>query len=181
MIFTEKKIVLKNGETAILRSPYPADAAQMLRYLQMTSGETEFMLRYPEECTMTVEQEENFLEGVRASSNDLMILCQIGDEIVGNCYLSFNSFLKTRHRASVALGILKSHWRKGIATAMFDEMIRAARQRGVTQLELDVIEGNDRAISLYEKMGFGIVAERPNAIRVKDGTFLKEYIMVKTM
>lgn len=42
-------------------------------------------------------------------------------------------------------------------------------------MELEYVEGNDRAKRLYE----ATVAEKPNAIRLKDGTMLKEYFMVK--
>ena len=49
------------------------------------------------------------------------------------------------------------------------------------QLELDFIQGNERAKALYEKMGFKVVAVKPNAIRLKDGTLLNEYSMVRSM
>jgi len=61
-------------------------------------------------------------------------------------------------------------------------MIRIAEgKEGVTQLELDFIEGNERAKALYEKMGFKVVAVKPNSIRLKDGTLLNEYSMVREM
>ncbi|MFG6348283.1 MAG: GNAT family N-acetyltransferase [Lachnospiraceae bacterium] len=53
------------------------------------------------------------------------------------------------------------------------------RREYITQIELDVVEGNSRARHLYGKMGFRITGVRPNAIRLKDGTFLNEYMMVK--
>ena len=63
---------------------------------------------------------------------------------------------------------------------MFEEMIRVCEAReGVLQIELDFIEGNSRARGLYEKMGFRIVGVRPNAIRLKDGTLLNEYSMIR--
>ena len=49
------------------------------------------------------------------------------------------------------------------------------------QIELEVIEGNVRAMSLYEKMGFEIVAATPNAIKLEDGNLLKEFLMVKPL
>ena len=49
MIFEEKKIILKNGQTAILKSPCVEDAEKMLNYIKKACGETEFLLRYPEE------------------------------------------------------------------------------------------------------------------------------------
>ena len=64
---------------------------------------------------------------------------------------------------------------------MFEEMAKIARDWGVEQMELEVIEGNSRAMALYEKMGFMLVAEKPNAIHLKDGTRLKEYFMVKDL
>lgn len=181
MILESKSILLKNGQTAILRSPGAEDAAQMLDYLKATASETYFMLRYPEECTMTEEQEAVFLQNTAESPNGLMILCEIEGKIVGNCSLSFHSFIKTRHRADIAIGILKSHWNLGIGTAMFREMITAAENHRISQLELEVIEGNTRAMALYEKMGFRVFAQRPNSIRLKDGTMLKEFFMVKTL
>ena len=49
------------------------------------------------------------------------------------------------------------------------------------QMELEFAEGNSRARALYEKMGFRIAGLRPDAIRLKDGTLLNEYIMVRKM
>ena len=57
MIFEEKKITLKNGQAASLKSPCVEDAEKMLRYIQKACGETEFLLRYPEEWDISVEQE----------------------------------------------------------------------------------------------------------------------------
>lgn len=47
------------------------------------------------------------------------------------------------------------------------------------QMELEYVEGNSRARALYEKMGFRITGVRPNAIRLKDGTLLNEYTMIR--
>jgi ribosomal protein S18 acetylase RimI-like enzyme len=64
---------------------------------------------------------------------------------------------------------------------MFREMIELAREWGVEQLELEYMEGNERGIRLYEKMGFRTVAELPHAIRLRDGTYLREFTMIKTL
>ena len=88
--------------------------------------------------------------------------------------------MKTRHRANVAIALLKAYWNQGIGTRLFQELIRIALARPEsTQIELDFVEGNVRARGLYEKMGFRITGVRPNAIRLKDGTLLNEYSMVR--
>ena len=71
---------------------------------------------------------------------------------------------------------------QGIGTKMFEEMIRLAERReGVMQIELEFVEGNARARYLYEKMGFRITGVHPNAIRLKDGTLLNNYTMIKEL
>lgn len=182
MIFQTKNILLKDGRSAILRAPKSEDAASMVEWLRQTSGETEFIVRYPEEVTMTAAQEEAFFQRLADSPNDMMIVCEVDGRIAGNCHLTFFGSMKTRHRGSVAIGLSKEFWNLGIGTAMFEEMIAAARKReGVIQLELEFIEGNNRARALYEKMGFRIVGYRPNGIRLRDGTLRNEYIMVLSL
>lgn len=101
-------------------------------------------------------------------------------KIAGNCEINFKGGLKISHRATVAIAILKEYWNLGIGSAMFDELISVAETRPEIQiLELEFIEGNDRAKALYEKYGFRIVGERPNAFKIKDGSLLKEYFMQK--
>ena len=178
MLFPEKSVVLKNGQTAVLRSPRVEEAAEMLEYLRDVAEETHFILREPEECDDTLEEEEAFLRAITASPASVMILCEVDGKIAGNCHLSFQKRLKVRHRASVAIALRKKYWGLGIGTAFFREMIAVARENGVSQMELEFIEGNDRARGLYEKMGFRIYAEHPDAIRLKDGTMLKEYRML---
>ena len=46
MVFEEKRIILKDGRKCILRSIDKSDAADMIEYLRIVSGETEFLLRY---------------------------------------------------------------------------------------------------------------------------------------
>lgn len=182
MHFETKKITLKDGRTALLRSPCREDAAEMVAYMKTTAGETPFLMRTPEECTMTVEQEASFLQNVLDSPDTVMIVCEIGGRIAGNCQITFHNRVKSRHRGEVAIALCKEFWGLGIGTVMFEEMIAIAYARGgIMQLELGVIEGNTRAIALYEKMGFKIVAEVPNDTRLEDGTLLSLFYMVKML
>ena len=180
MIFPEKAITLKDGRTAILKSPCVSDAEKMLGYIKKACGETNFLLRYPEEFAMTTEQEAAWILGLRSASDALAITCYVDGEVVGNCEIHFMTGLKTKHRAAVHIALLKAYWNLGIGSAMFEELIAAAKANPDTEIvELEFLEGNDRARALYEKFGFRVVGERPNAFRLKDGTVLKEFFMQK--
>lgn len=181
MIHEQIAFPLKDGRLAFLRSPGEDDAAEMLQFITKASGETDFLMRYPEEfADFPIERERAILGDIAADPNSMMLTCYVDGRLAGNCQLSFRTGLKDRHRASVAIGLLKEFWGLGIGTKMFEEMIRVAKARdGVRQLELDFIEGNSRARGLYEKMGFRITGVKPDAILLKDGTLLNEYMMVK--
>lgn len=179
MIFEEKQIKLKDGRTAVLKAPTIEDAEKLLAYAQATAGETEFLVRCPEEWNITVEQEAAWIHHLRSSPDALGIACYIDGIIAGNCDLRLNARIKTVHRAGIGIAILKEYWNLGIGSAMFMELISAAREHGTEILELSFIEGNHRGRALYEKFGFCTVAEIPKAFRQKDGRYCAEIYMHK--
>ena len=183
MIIEEIPFSLKDGRQALLRSPREEDIPGTLEYLRKSAGETEFILRYPEECgKYTPEGEKALFEQRNASPDAAMIMCLVDGKVAGNCEIVFRRSLKTRHRADVAIALLKEYWGQGIGTKMFETMIRLAEARpDAMQLELDFVEGNTRARALYEKMGFRITGVRPNGIRLRDGRMLNEYMMVREL
>lgn len=183
MVIDEVWFDLKDGRKALIRSPREVDVEGMLDHLRVSAGETEFIIRCPEECDRyTYENEKKLFEQLNASEDNAMLVCLVDGKVAGNSQIMFNSKRKTRHRASVAIALNREFWDQGIGTRLFLEMIRLAEKRGdILQMELEVVEGNDRARHLYEKMGFRIVGIRPNGIRLKDGSLRNEYFMIRTM
>ena len=181
MIIQDIDFILKDGRHALIRSPKDEDIQGMLDYLYISAGETEFILRYPEECSKyTLEGEKTLVDRINGSENEAMLVCLVDGKVAGNCNIVWNTGMKTRHRATVAIALLKEYWNQGIGTRMFQEMIRIAEDNpNILQMELDFVEGNTRARALYEKMGFRITGVRPNAIRLRDGTLLNEYSMIR--
>lgn len=183
MIIKDINFELKDGRKAVIRSPKDEDIEGMLHYLYVSSEETEFILRYPEECgKYTVEDEKKLFAQRNESEYQAMLVCLVDGKVAGNCEISIYTNMKTKHRASVAIALLSEYWNQGIGTRMFQELIRIAESfEDVIQIELEFVEGNTRARHLYEKMGFRITGVRPNAIRLKNGTLLNEYMMVKEL
>ena len=119
---------------------------------------------------------------MNSSDHETMLVCLVDGEIAGNCQITWSTSIKTRHRASVAIALLRKFWNQGIGTRLFEEMICIAEaNENILQMELEYVEGNSRARALYEKMGFRITGLRPNAIRLKDGTLLNEYTMIREL
>lgn len=183
MIIQDINFELRDGRKAVIRNPRDEDIEGVLHYLYVSSGETEFIVRYPEECgKYTVEGERKLFAQRNESDHQAMLVCLVDGKVAGNCEVSVYTGMKKKHRASVAIALLSEYWNQGIGTRMFQEMIRIAESfENVIQIELEFVEGNTRARHLYEKMGFRITGVRPNAIRLKNGSLLNEYMMVKEL
>jgi len=178
MEFKEKEIVLKDGNICVLRSPNEQDAVAILELLKITAGETSYLIRYPEEVTMTLEEEQKFLKNILESKLNLMICAFVNGELAGNAGIHcVREHLKVKHRARFGIGIKQKFWNKGIGNALMKELLNAAKEMGFEQLELEVFSGNTRAISLYKKYGFEVWGTVKNACKLKDGTYFDELVM----
>ena len=181
MRIPERKFVLKDGREAVLRCAEETDAEAMLEYLYVTAGETEFIIRYPEECgKYTAEGEAKWIRGCNGDPRGVMLVCTVDGKLAGNCEINFSKAIKTRHRGTIGIALIKEFWGLGIGTEMFRAMTEVAEaDEYCEQMELDFVEGNSRARALYEKAGFRIAGIHPDAIRLKDGTYRNEYLMIR--
>ena len=177
MIYAGKRMNLRDGGELVLRAPVKEDASVLLDYLKTTAGETEYLIRYPEEVSMTLEDEEKYIENQRASEKDCTILAFVDGKHAGNCDIGVSSRKKTCHFATLGIALTKEFWGRGIGSILMREAIEIAREMGLHHIELEVFAPNTRAITLYEKMGFNIVATRPFAAKCKDGSYMSEHFM----
>ncbi|OOM80109.1 GNAT family N-acetyltransferase [Clostridium sp. BL-8] len=178
MKFREKEIELKDGTTCILRSPNEDDAEEMIKYLKMTSEETHFMVRYPEEINITIDKEIELLKESLNSSTDMMIAAFINNKLTGNVGINcVRNHIKLKHRAVFGISIKEEYWNNGIGNALIKEVIEQARQMGYEQIELGVFSDNEKAKNLYKKYGFEDWGNVKNAYKLKDGTYRDEIIM----
>ncbi|HCW52622.1 MAG TPA: GNAT family N-acetyltransferase [Clostridium sp.] len=182
MRFLDKEVMLKDGTKCVLRSPNEDDAEKMIEYLRMTSRETYFMIRYPEEVTTTIEGEIKFLKNNLQSENDIMIAAFIDGELAGNAGLTcVRNLKKINHRAEFGISIKQKFWNKGIGNILISHIIDEAKEMGYEQIELGVYSDNKKAQALYKKYGFEVWGSIKNAYKLKDGTYSDEIIMGKIL
>ena len=179
MYITAKEVQLKNGQKIILRSPDVFDAEQLLEHMRQTSAETEFMSRYPEEITVSVETEARFLQMIENDADNFMLAAYISGRMVGNAGVTrVRDNIKYRHRATFGISLREEVCDLGLGTIMMKEILEIVKQTAFEQLELSVFGDNLRAIHLYEKIGFVKVGVMPRAYRLKNGSYHDEVQMV---
>lgn len=175
-----KEILLKTGKMCVLRSPEVEDAERLIAFLKGIAGESPFLVRYPEEVTMTVEEEVKMINGLNESRNSLMIVGEVDGRLAGTCSLAaVSSRMRVRHRCNLSIGIYEEFTGQGIGKVMFTELVAEAEKMGFEQAELEVVARNERAIALYKKLGFEPVGCIPRAMKQKDGSYDDFIKMVK--
>lgn len=128
----QKNLTLRNGTPCVLRNAGADDAEPVLRIFNLTHTQTEFLLTYPGESPMTVENERDFLAQSAASSNSIEICAVIGGEIVGTAGISpIGSQEKLRHRAEFGISIDRAYWGRGIGRALTEACIECAKRQGI--------------------------------------------------
>lgn len=169
------------GHELTLRNPQESDAELLLDYLRTTSAETPFLLREPEEVTMTPEEERAFIARQNDCEGDLMLLGFLDGQFVGNCSLHGMPFRRYRHRAEVAIALYQRFTGMGLGRRMLEQLILCAKQMGYEQLELEVAAANKGALALYQKLGFEIYGKFPDNLKYSDGSYDDIYWMMRRL
>lgn len=104
----------------------------------------------------------------------------LNGEFAGFLVLIAGPSLRSRHRASLVVGVRKAYYGKSVGSSLMAKAESWAQEVGISRLELTVVEENDRAISLYKKMGYEIEGTRVNALYIND-EYTNELYMGKNL
>lgn len=171
---------LKNGKTVMLHPAMPDDAAALIHIMKTADSETRFLAREPGEFSFTEESEREFIARQAADEGHAMFVAEYDGQPVGLCSVGLvRRNLRYLHRAETSFVLLKGWWGLGIGGRMMEEVLRWCKDHGCTQLELEAVTENRRALGMYLGFGFEIVGRVPRALKYADGTYADEYRMVK--
>lgn len=161
-----KTVLLTGGVELLVRNAVASDARALRDIMQRTHAETDYLLSYPDEQSVDEEQEARSLAETECSNNEVELVAVVDGKIVGSAGVSaVRSRRKVAHRARFGISILKEHWGMGIGRMLTDASIDCARQAGYTQLELEVVADNERAVSLYRRAGFEEYGRNPRGYK----------------
>lgn len=182
MRFDPIEVKDKTGRTVVLRNAEISDAEDLIKYLKITTEETPFLLREPDEVSLTLEQEEHFITDCIDAERELMLLAVMDGRHIGNCSLmGIGPYRRYAHRCSIAIALYQEFCGRGIGNSMMRTVLDLAKKMGYEQAELEVISDNEEAIALYRKLGFEKYGTFPDHMKYADGQYADAYWMMKKL
>lgn len=162
-----------------IRERIADDAEKFCEFLYKLDNEAEYMLYEKDERNVSTEIIKRNIENI-ISSGDACYIALDENNIIGFIIAVREKFTRTKHVATIVVGILEGYCGKGIGYELFQYIFKWAETKGVKRLELTVITENIRAVNLYKKSGFKIEGLREMSTLIK-GKFYDEYYMAKLL
>ncbi len=99
---------------------------------------------------------QRLAEHALPTNTDLFVVAELAGEVVGNAGLhAVGQAVRRRHAASLGIAVLPQAQGQGVGRALMQALLDYADQWGqVLRVELVVYADNERAIRLYQRLGF---------------------------
>ncbi len=162
----------------IIREIVVSDAPRLITYMQELAREPNIPLPFgPEGFTLTVEEEEAFIEDFNANDRNLFLLAEADDEVISVLSCRNTAGTLTEHETVLGISVHRVWRNQGVGRAMMTRAIDWGRNhRGIRRIQLEVFAHNANAIHLYETLGFEHEGRRRKAY-FKDGEYIDTLMM----
>jgi RimJ/RimL family protein N-acetyltransferase len=167
-----------DAREVVIREARAEDAAWVIAFIQQMTDELGIgVVTSPGEFNLTVEQEERFITEHAESDNSILLVGDANGEIVAVANCTGGQRKANRHNCVLAISVAKEWRDRGLGTAIMQRLLDWARQSNIiTRVELEVFAHNDRAIHVYEKLGFQHEGRRRKAF-IKEGLYIDSLVM----
>ena len=103
-------------------------------------------------------------------------------EIIGTYYIGANQAGGGKHICNCGYMTSAAAAGRGVARAMCQHSLNHAQQRGYRGMQFNfVVSTNDRAVRLWQALGFDIVGTLPRAFEHPRHGFVDAYVMFQTL
>lgn len=164
----------------IIRPIQENDSEQFLLLAKEIDQETQFMLLEPGERTTTIEEQRQKIRNILSQNNQIILVAEHKNELIGYLRAYGGNFQRNRHSVYLVIGILQAYIGQGIGAQFFKALEEWALTRNIHRLELTVMAHNERAIHLYQIMGFETEGAKRDSLKI-NGKYVDEYYMAKIL
>lgn len=158
MNFTAKD----NNNYSIKKAIYK-DAQKLLDYMKLMTYQSQDFISVDinEVSSFTLSFEQDFLANI---NGHMFVVCDEHDNFIASADLRYSKRNSVKHVCSFGISVLKDYQGIGVGYNLLKFIIKKAVEDNKEKIELDVISNNDKAISLYKKLGFEVEGVKVNSI-----------------
>ena len=175
-------IMMKDGRYIYIKTilPDPDNARALVAHTKKVLEETNYLVRYPDEYTIDAEGELRVLDTYLKSIDSFFIGAFDGDRLIGTLDGGpAKTYRRYRHRMEIGMAVQKDYWDNGIGSKLVENALYFAKRLGYEQVNLSVFADNERAVHVYEKLGFKVDGRVIDGFKDLDGTYHDELHMSK--
>ncbi|OGG09932.1 hypothetical protein A2154_02465 [Candidatus Gottesmanbacteria bacterium RBG_16_43_7] len=166
----------RDGREIVYRLPKTADLETMRRFANELSTEDTFVQLSGERITKKAES-QYLTEALAAIENGekIQIIALFKQELIANASVTKGKKRKA-HAGELAISVAAPFRGQGIGEELLQLLTDLSRKNGLRLLTLTCFENNQRAINLYEKVGFTKAGFIPGMYQ-RQGRYWGEIIM----
>lgn len=166
----------KKGHTAVIRYLRPEDINDVMTFANNLSHEDTFVLLNGE--TLTLEEEQKYMkeaiEGIEQNKK-IHLIATVDGAFAANCSVHREKRRKS-HVGEIAISVAPPFREEGIGSLLMQALIDEGKKIGITLFTLTCFEINERALHVYDKIGFQRAGVIPRAYSYHGG-FENEVIL----
>jgi RimJ/RimL family protein N-acetyltransferase len=163
-----------------IRTIKESDSEQFLLLTKLLDEETQFMMLEPGERTMTIEEQTQGIKNVLSQDNQMIFVAEHENQLVGYLGAFGGNYRRNHHCAYIVIGIRQNFTGQGVGKGLFEMLEKWAIDHNLHRLELTVMSHNERAIRLYQEMGYQTEGIKRDSLWV-NGKYVDEYYMAKIL
>lgn len=167
-----KSFKSKKGSTVVIRYPKWEDLDAVTEYVNALIEEDTFLM-LPEKQTRKSEASwmAKTFDDIE-NNKKIHIVAEVNGQYAGNCEIRIHE-RRQAHVGDIGISIAAQYREEGIGYELLSTLIGEGKKKGLRLLIIHCFENNDRALHIYEKLGFKKSGTVPGVYAYK-GNFIGE-------
>lgn len=166
-----------NNRYKVYRAVGKIDAQDILNLQKkLTVSFQEFMPKTIDELNKADIKDEIIITNFMQQNGSFLVVRNLKSEIVGACSMLYYRDIKKQGLCDLGVAIDPDYHGLGLGTSLIGIQIQQAKKDFKRKIQLNVFVENEKAIRLYEKIGFRKEVYRKNSI-CRGGIFYDDIIM----
>lgn len=159
----------KKGNNVIIRYPKPEELDDVLQFVNAIVDEDTFVDVLSEKVTRNEEKKwlRDTIEKMEKGKK-IQLVAEVNGQYAGNCEIRIHE-RRQAHVGDIGISIAAQYREEGIGYELLSTLVEEGKKAGLKLLILHCFENNDRALHLYEKLGFKKSGTVPGVYAYKGG------------